>query len=117
VVRLAVNATARRNEVAAYKGRGRRPVYGEIVRPLARQRQAKQIPATRPDFTTNFAHQGRTIQVKGWYDLILPGVVPNPDNETFDGYVFDDPLYEQPLVLATTLRLAPQTSFGLYQDR
>ena len=117
VVRLAANATARRNEVAAYKGRGRRPIYGQIVRPLARRRQGKQIPATAPECTTTFTYQERTIQVKGWYDLILPGVVPDPDNETFDVYVFVDPLYELPLVLATTLRLAPQTSFGLYQDR
>ena len=102
VVRLAANATARRNEVAPYKGRGRHPIYGQIVRPLARQRKGKQIPATRPDFTTHFEHQGRTIQVKGWHDLILPGVIPDPDNETFAVYVFDDPLYEQPLVLATT---------------
>jgi hypothetical protein len=117
VVRLAANVTAYRNYPAQYKGRGRYPVYGEIVRPLARTHKDKQIPATPPDFTTEFEYQGRTIQVKGWYDLILPRVVPDPNNETFDVYVFEDPLYQEPLVLATTLRLSASTSFGLYQDR
>jgi hypothetical protein len=117
VVRLASNVTARRNYPAPYKGCGRRPVYGPIVRPLARTYKGRPIPATRPDFTDEFEYEGRTIQVKGWYDLILPGVVPAADNPTFDVYVFEDPLYDTPLILATTLRLRPATSFALYQDR
>jgi hypothetical protein len=117
VVRLAVNVTARRNYPAPYKGRGRRPVYGPIVRPLARTYKGRSIAATPPDFTDEFEYEGRTIKVKGWYGLILPGVVPTADNDTFDVYVFEDPLYNDPLVLATTLRLRPATSFSLYQDR
>jgi hypothetical protein len=117
VVRLASNVTARRNYPAPYKGCGRRPVYGPIVRPLARTYKGRPIPATRPDFTDEFEYEGRTIQVKGWYDLILPGVVPAADNPTFDVYVFEDPWYDTPLILATTLRLRPATSFALYQDR
>jgi hypothetical protein len=117
VVRLAANVTARRNYPASYKGRGRRPVYGPLVRPLTRTYQGRSIPATEPDFTDEFEYEGRTIKVKGWDDLILPGVVPDPDNDTFEVYVFEDPLYNAPLVLATTLRLRPATSFSLYQDR
>ena len=117
VVRLAANVTARRNYPAAYQGRGRRPVYGQVVRPLARTYKGRYIPASPPDFTDEFEYEGRTIKVKGWYDLILPGVVPQPDNDTFDIYVFDDPLYHDPLVLGATLRLRPATSFALYQDR
>jgi hypothetical protein len=117
VVRMAVNVTARRNYPAPYKGRGRRPVYGPIVRPLARTYKGRTIAATEPDFIDEFEYEGRTIKVKGWYDLILPGVVPAADNDTFDVYVFDDPLYNDPLVLAATLRLRPVTSFALYQDR
>jgi hypothetical protein len=117
VVRLASNVTARRNYPAPYKGCGRRPVYGPIVRPLARTYKDRPIPATRPDFSDEFEYEGRTIKVKGWYDLILPGVVPAADNPTFDVYVFEDPLYDTPLILATTLRLRPATSFALYQDR
>ena len=117
VVRLAVNVTARRNYPAPYKGRGRRPVYGPIVRPLARTHKGHTIAATEPDFSDEFEYEGRTIKVKGWYDLILPGVVPAASNDPFDVYVFDDPLYNDPLVLATTLRLRSSTAFALYQDR
>jgi hypothetical protein len=117
VVRLAANVTARRNYPATYKGRGRRPVYGELIRPLARTYKGRSIPASPPDFSDKFEHEGRTIKVKGWYDLILPGIVPDPDNDTFDIYVFEDPLYHDPLVLGATLRLRPTTSFALYQDR
>lgn len=117
VIRLAINVTAYRNYPAPYKGRGRYPVYGEIVRPLTRTHKGKQIPATAPDFISQFEYHGRTIKVKGWYDLILPGVMPGPANDTFDVYVFEDPLYREPLILAATLRLRPVTSFGLYQDR
>lgn len=87
------------------------------MRPLARSHKDKQIPATEPDFTDEVKGQGRVIAVKGWHNLILPGVVPGPDNETFDIYVFEDPLYTEALVLATTLRLSPATSYSLYQDR
>ncbi len=117
VVRLASNVTARRNYPVDYKGRGRRPVYGELVRPLVRQYKGRTISATAPDFTQVFEYQGRTIKVKGWHDLILPGVGPDPTNDTFDIYLFEDPLYNDPLLLASTLRLHPATCFGLYQDR
>jgi hypothetical protein len=117
VVRLAANVTARRNYPARYQGRGRRPLYGQLVRPLARTYKGRSIPASPPDFSDEFEHEGRPIKVKGWYDLILPGVVPHPDNDTFDIYVFEDPLYHDPLVLGATLRLGPATSFALYQDR
>jgi hypothetical protein len=117
VVRLAANVTARRNYPTPYKGRGRRPIYGSLVRPLARTYKGRTIAATEPDFTDEFEYDGRTIKVKGWYDLILPKVVPDPDNDTFDIYVFEDPLYRDPLVLGVTVRLQPLTSFSLYQDR
>lgn len=117
VVRLAANVTARRNYPAPYKGRGRRPAYGPLVRPLARTYKGQSIPATEPDFTTSFEFEERTITVKGWYDLILPKVLPQPDNDTFDIYVFEDPLYRGPLLLGMTMRLQPVTSFALYQDR
>ena len=117
VVRLAANVTARRNYPTPYQGRGRRPVYGQLVRPLARTYKGRSIAASPPDFTDEFEAEGRTIKVKGWYDLILPGIVPDPDNDTFDIYVFEDPLYHDPLVLGATLRLRPATSFALYQDR
>jgi hypothetical protein len=117
VVRLAANVTARRNYPTPYKGRGRQPVYGQLVRPLARTYKGRAIAASPPDFRAEFEHAGRTIQVTGWYDLILPGLGPAPDQATFDIYVFADPWYDDPLVLGATLRLRPATSFALYQDR
>jgi hypothetical protein len=62
VVRLASNVTARRNYPTPYKGCGRRPVYGPMVRPLARTYKGRPIPATRPDFTDEFEYEGRTIR-------------------------------------------------------
>ena len=41
VARVARNFTARRNVLPAYKGRGRRPTYGERVRPLPRKHKGK----------------------------------------------------------------------------
>ena len=117
VVRLAANVTAQRNYSAPYKGRGRRPTYGPVVRPLPRTYKGRTIAATEPDFTDEVEYEGRCIKVKGWYDLILPKVVPGRDNDTFDIYVFEDPLYRDPLVLGLTVRLRPVTSFTLYQDR
>jgi hypothetical protein len=117
VVRLASNVTARRNYPAVYQGRGRRPLYGPLVRPLARTYKGHAIVATPPDFTADFEYEGRRIKVKGWYELILPGVLPATDNPTFHLYVFEDPLYDTPLLLASTRRLQPATSFALYQDR
>jgi len=118
VVRLATNATARRNQLPLYKGRGRPTVYGEKVRPLARRRKAHQIPATTPDQQGQFEHQGRTIHVSFWHDLVSTDTAAAADAQTFSIYVYADPLYKQPLVLATDLHLsAPETAYLIYRDR
>lgn len=109
-VRLATNVTARRNYPADYTGRGRRPVYGEVVRPLSRTYKGRTIAATLPDFSDKFVYEGRTFKFKGWQELILPRVVPHSDNDTFDIYVFEDPLYKTPLLLGSTLHLRASTS-------
>lgn len=49
VVRLQKNATFRRNFLPEYKGQGRPPEYGELVRPLTRTRSGKEIASTPPD--------------------------------------------------------------------
>ena len=54
VVRLAKNFTARLNHLPAYKGHGRPPEYGEIVRPLARKRAGKTTDATPPQATARW---------------------------------------------------------------
>jgi hypothetical protein len=122
VVRMASNATAQRNSLPTYKGRGRPPKYGETVRPLARTWRERRIDATVADRQSHFEQDGRTIQVRVWDALVLPHTPPsaaagNPQG-VFSLYCFHDPLHKQPLLLATNLHpVHPQTIFHIYRDR
>ncbi len=117
VLRLAANCTARRNKLPEYSGQGRRPQYGELVRPLPRQRKGQTIEATEPDFETLFEVDGRTIRAQSWHNLVLSDLKVDPSHETFSIWVFFDPLYSDPLVLGTDLCLQPLSLFHLYLDR
>jgi hypothetical protein len=117
VVRLASNATARRNYLPAAKGRGRPAVYGEKVRPLPRQWKERQLAATPPDQQSHFDYQGRRIQVTFWHSLVSADTPANTEAQTFSIYAYTDPLYKQPLLLATNLRLEAQTAYLIYRDR
>lgn len=118
VVRLATNATARRHFLPPTKGRGRPARYGEIVRPLARQRKEHQLAATIPDQHSHFDYQGRCIQVTSWHNLVSVDTAAAVDAQTFSIYAYADPLYKQPLLLATNLPLtAPQSAYLIYRDR
>ena len=117
VLRLAANCTARRNCLPEYSGRGRRPQYGQLVRPLTRQRKGKTLAATEPDFETSFELEGRRIRAQSWSNLILSDVKVDPSVATFSIWVFFDPLYTDPLILGTNLCLQPLSLFSLYLDR
>lgn len=122
VVRLATNVTARRHQVPAYRGRGRPVLYGEKVRPLPRKWKERQISATPPDQQSQFVYQGRHIQIAFWHGLVGADTPATADvghaQGAFSIYVYDDPLYKQPLVLATNLQLAaPETAYLIYRDR
>ena len=118
VIRLALNCTARRNYLPAYKGRGCRPKWGEKVRPLPRTHLEKEIEATPPDTCETFQFEGRQIKAHGWSGLILPTCKPGEATETFTIWAFFDPLYKTSLVLGTNLAQAqPLTIFCLYLDR
>jgi hypothetical protein len=117
VLRLARNFTARRNQVAPYSGKGRPPTYGEWVRPLARTYDGNEIPATSPDRVISWQEDGRTIHSEIWTNLLLPGVVPDPNNATFQVVAVYDPQYAQPWLLATDLPITPVTIKALYEDR
>lgn len=117
VVRLATNVSARRNQLPAYKGRGRYPQYGEKVRPLARRWKDRQISATTPDQESHFDYDGRRIQVHFWHDLVSAETAVASEAQTFAIYVYYDPFYKQPLLLATNLPLAPQSAYLIYKDR
>jgi hypothetical protein len=116
VIRLARNCTARRNYLPDYNG-GRPPEYGRLVRPLARKRKGKTMAASKPDKSSAFVYQGRTIKVHSWYNLVSANQKVAEQQETFDILVFFDPLYLDPLVLATNVTLLPETAFKMYLDR
>ena len=117
VLRMQANCTARRSQLPVYKGRGTKPKYGTRVRPLVRTHKQKTLDATPPDQTTTFQHNGRTIQVAFWHGLVTSDTKVADIKRTFSLYVFYDPLYTKPLILATDLDLQPQTVLLIYLDR
>ena len=117
VIRLPRNFTARRNQVAAYKNIGRRPTYGEWVRPLPRRYNGNEIAATPADREERWEEDGRIIRANIWENLIVPGAIPDPRNPTFWVVAIYDPLYSEPWLLATDLPIKPVSVKGLYQDR
>jgi hypothetical protein len=117
VVRLATNITARRKQKPIYAGKGRPAKYGDKVRPLARQWKDRQIPATTPDQQSYFDYQGRCIQVSFWHDLVSTDTAADEDAQSFSIFVYEDPLYKHPLLLATDLHCAPPTAYLIYRDR
>lgn len=117
VIRMAANCTACRNILPEPKKYGRRPEYGEVIRPLARTWKERTIAATAPDSRKHFRFEGRLIEVLSWQDVVPSDQKVNPANKTFDLFVFADPLYENPMVLATNIKVKPQTLLSLYVDR
>lgn len=115
VLRGALNFTAQRAQPPAYKGRGRRPIKGERVRPLPRQHKGKTIAATPPDHVEIWQAAGYTLRAEWSYDLQRPRApmgVP-----TFHVVVIHDPRYHKPLLLITNLRTTGALLRDLYADR
>lgn len=117
VLRLASNCTGRRNFLPKRNKRGRPREKGDIVRPLARTRKGNTIAASKPDLQLSFTWRGREIQVHGWQGLVSSDLKPDLKHDTFDIWVFFDPAYQDPLVLATNVTLMPESVFALYLDR
>jgi hypothetical protein len=117
VIRLAANCTGKRNYLPPKKKRGRRAEYGETVRPLPRKWVDNQIPATKPDVTSNFQFAERAIKVQGWHKLVRSDQKVVTTNGVFTIWVFHDPLYLNPMVLGTNLSAQAETIFRLYLDR
>jgi len=116
-LRLAKNFTARRNFLPEYGNKGRKPKYGGLVRPLARKRKDKTLPATPPDEQLTWQENGREIRARIWRNLVLPHTVPDPKNSTFDVYAIDDPDFEDPWLLATPVKLKAESVRAIYRDR
>jgi hypothetical protein len=117
VVRMASNCTARLNQLPSAKTKGRPCEYGEIVRPLPRTYRQQLIAATPAHQQGSFVWEGRTIRSDCWPTLVTSQTKVHPDNPTFALYVFHDPLYDQPLVLATDMTLNAQLILQIYHDR
>ena len=115
VARVARNFTARRNVLPAYTGRGRRPAYGERVRPLPRTHKGRTIAASPPDATAQWVVAGRTIQAQVWDNLVLS--TAQPGAPAFRCTVIHDPRYQEPWVLATNLPVSAYALWCLYRDR
>jgi hypothetical protein len=117
VLRLATNFTARRNQAVSYAGKGRKPIYGEKVRPLARCWKSKLIAATPPDRIESWVEAGISMRAEIWENLVLPGIVPGLKAKTFTVYAIYHPAYTTPWLLATPLKLKAATVKAMYQDR
>ena len=119
VTRLLKNVTARRADPPPYPGRGRPATHGDLVRPLARRRKEREIPATPPDQVTEWTERGsdgdRTLRAAQWTGLVVPDAAPG--SPTFTIVVISDPAYTEPLLVATPLELTPPVLRELYRDR
>ena len=115
VLRLPKNFTARRGALPEYKGRGRRPAYGEYVRPLARVYDGQEIAATSPDATAAWTEAGRALRAEIWNDLVLREAKAGA--AIFRVIAIYDPRYEEPLLLATCLSVTAYALWRLYRDR
>ena len=115
VARVARNFTARSNILPAYQGRGRRPAYGEMVRPLPRTYKGKTIAATPWDAATKWVVAGRIVRAYVWNQLVL--ATAKPGAAAVRCVVIQDPRYRTPLVLATNLPVSAYAVWCLYRDR
>jgi hypothetical protein len=117
VVRGAKNLAARRNTLPPYTGRGRKPEYGVLVRPLARKRKGRTIAATPPDRVETWQADGLNLRAEHWYDLVTTDTKVNPHNVVFHVVAIYDPRFKKPWVLVTSLKLSGHTLWRLYQAR
>lgn len=115
VARDAHNVTFRRNALPAYKGRGRRPERGEIVRPLARRYGDKEIAATPPDQSAAWHDGNVAVRADLYEGLTLPD--RKPGGVCLRCIVVHDPRYKRPLVLTTNLSVSAHAVWRLYKER
>jgi len=116
VLRLATNFTARRNFLPEHV-KGRKPTFGKLVRPLPRTYKDKTLTATLPDETHAWVEQERQLRADIWHNLILNKTEPGEKNKTFHVYAIYDPDFDMPWLLASPLKLKPESVRAIYKDR
>ncbi len=117
VLRLATNFTARRNVLPEHLGKGRKPVYGQRIRPLERRYKDTTLAKSLPDRQETWCEAECLMRAEIWEGVVLPDVTPNEQAKTFNVYAIYDPAYPTPWVLATPLKLKATTVKSIYQDR
>ena len=115
VSRVPRNFTARRSALPEYRGKGRRPCHGVLVRPQARTRKGHTLAATPPDRTETMLFAGRSFQADIWSGLCLPQ--SETASAAFQCTVFRDPAYSEPWVLATNLAPPAADWLAFYHAR
>ena len=117
VTRVAKNATFRRDAVPPKKKTGRPREWGEIVRPLARTYQGKELPATPPDKVMRWKVGKHTLRAHVLDTLVQRDAKPGATRLRV--VVIVDPRYHEPLVLATNLHesVSAYALWQLYRDR
>ncbi len=117
VLHLATNFTARRNVLPQHAGKGRKPVYGQRIRPLERHYKDKTLAKSLPEREETWNEAGRSLRAEIWEGVVLPDVTPDEQAKTFNVYAIYDPAYTTPWLLATPLKLKADTVKAIYQDR
>jgi hypothetical protein len=119
VSRGPTNFTARRAILPTYRGKGRRPTKGLLVRPLPRTYKGRTLAATPADRCETW--QGGTreapciVSAQYWDNLVLPDAPP--DAPPFTCMVIRDPRFAEPLLLNTPLPLHGAQAQAMYRDR
>src|SRR5262249_10219940 len=99
----------------ASHGRGRRPAYGAMVRPVPRTHKGKPIAATPWAAAAKWVAAGRRVRAYVWNNVVL--ATAKPGAATFRWVVIQDPRYRAPLVLTTHLPGSASAVWCLYRDR
>lgn len=119
VSRGPANFTARRAILPAYRGKGRRPRKGCLVRPLPRMYKGRTIAATPPDRRETWlggtSEAPCIVSAQFWDNLVLPDT--SPDAPTFTSIVIHAPRFVDPLLLNTPLSLSGAQAQAMYRDR
>jgi hypothetical protein len=115
VVRMSLNTSARKNVLPPYCGKGTRPKWGVLVRPLPRTYRKNKVPATKPDATDQWEDKGHPIKAYLYENLVAAN--EKPGGESYRLIVIVDPRYKKPLLLATNLTVSARAVWSLYKDR
>ena len=119
IVRAPINFTARRAVLPAYRGKGRQPIRGVLVRPLPRTYKGPTSAATPPDrqetWQLRLGPTALTLHAACWDDWVRADA--RPGAPTFSTVLIHDPRVDEPLLLNTSLPWTGAPRQAFYRDR